>query len=92
MKNKTATPSGLCIDPFKPTVEVSNPSSETVTSFDLTASINGVGSTKTFSGSIAPGEKTTIEFDQLITPRGEYNVSINGFSNINGGDLFDTDQ
>lgn len=87
-----SSPTGLCVDPFKPTVEVSNPSTETVTSFDLTASINGVSSTKSFSGSIAPGGKTTIEFDQLITPRGEYSVSVNGFKNINGGELFDTDQ
>ncbi len=92
LANKTQTPSGLCVDPFKPVVEVTNPSSETVNSFELTASINGVISSKTFNGKIAPGGKTTIEFDQLITPRGDYSVSINGFNNINGGDLFDINQ
>ena len=92
ISNKTQTPSGLCIDPFKPTVEVNNPSAETINSFNLTATINGVTTTKTYNNTITPGGKTTIEIDKLISPRGEYSVSVNGFGNINGGDLFDINQ
>ena len=91
MVNKTPPSSGLCVDPFKPSIEVNNPSNETINSFNLTATINGVTTTKTFNNKISPGGKTTIEYDQLITPRGDYSVSINGFNNINGGDLFDID-
>lgn len=92
LTNKTPAPTGLCVDPFKPVIEVSNLSSETVNSFDLTTSINGVKTTKTFNSTITPNGKTTIEFDEFITPRGDFNVSINGFNNINSGNLFDTDQ
>jgi len=91
LTNKTVAPSGLCVDAFKPSVEVTNTSSETVTSFDMTINTNGVEKTESFSGSLAPGAKTTIEFNQTITPQGEYNVSVSGFKNINGGDFFDTD-
>jgi hypothetical protein len=92
LTDKTSASSGLCVDPFKPVVEVSNPSTLTVNSFELTATINGVKTTKTFNGTLAPGGKASIEFDQLITPRGDYSVTVNGFNNINGGDFFDTDQ
>ena len=92
LTNKTPAPTGLCVDPFKPVIEVTNLSSETVNSFDLTTSINGVKTTKTFNSTITPNGKTTIEFDEFITPRGDFNVSINGFNNINSGNLFDTDQ
>lgn len=91
LSNKTVIPQGLCVDPFTPSVEVTNSSNETITSFDMTLNINGVNKTESFNGTIAPGNKTTIDFGQTITPRGEYSVSVSGFKNINGGDLFDTD-
>ena len=87
---KSPTSNGLCMDAFKPTVEVTNSSNETVNSIDLNATIDGLNYSKSFAGSIAPGGKTTVEFDQYIFPRGEFSFSIKGFENINEGNLFDT--
>ena len=75
---------------FQPSVEVTNSSNETVNSFDLTATVNGLNYSKSFEGSIAPGGKTSVELNQYIFPRGEFSFSIKGFENINGGNLFDT--
>lgn len=91
IEDKTTVPAGLCVDPFNPSVEVTNTSSETVTSFDMTLNINGADYTQSYTGSIAPGAKATINFDQELTPRGAYVGNVLGFTNINGGDFFDID-
>jgi hypothetical protein len=91
IENKTVTGTGLCVDPVAPSVEVTNTSTETVTSFDVTMDLNGTKYTKSYAGSLAPAAKTTITFDETIEPRGEYSVAINGFKNINEGAFFDTD-
>ena len=91
MISKTTEPSSICTDPFTPSIEVTNTSTETVTSFDISATIEGVNVNKSFSGSIAPNGKTTISFDDEIAPRGNYSVNIIGFTNINAGVLTDVD-
>ena len=91
MISKTTEPSSICTDPFTPSIEVTNTSTETVTSFDISATIEGVNVNKSFSGSIAPNGKTTISFDDEIAPRGNYSVNIIGFTNINAGVLTDID-
>ena len=87
---KSPLSNGLCMNYFQPSVEVTNSSNETVNSFDLTATVNGLNYSKSFEGSIAPGGKTSVELNQYIFPRGEFSFSIKGFENINGGNLFDT--
>lgn len=81
----------LCMDPITPSVVITNSSTDTVKSFDIGLSVNNLEYTKSFSGTLLPNEKTTITFDDNIIPRGEFNASITGFKNINGGDFFDTD-
>jgi hypothetical protein len=63
-----------------------------VTSFDVTATINGTPNKKSFAGSLAQGAKTTIDWGEIAyTPTGSYSISISGFENINGGTLYDMD-
>ena len=89
--NKTNAGSGFCVGTIAPSVEVTNKSTSTVTSFDVTLNVGNQSFTKSFSGSLAPNGKATVTFDQSIVPRGEYAASITGFNKINGGAFFDTD-
>lgn len=91
MANFTNVPTGVCVEPFTPSVEVMNSSDQTITSFSLSANINGSTVNKTFNGSLAPNGKTVVTFENEIVPRGEYSVNVNGFTNINDGSFIDTD-
>ncbi|MCX6351601.1 MAG: Omp28-related outer membrane protein [Bacteroidetes bacterium] len=93
LSNQTATPTGLCVASLHPKVEVVNNMSNVITTFDITANINGTDYTKTFTGSLAKGAKTTMDWgDITLTSGGYYNLNITGFKNVNNDSLFDTDE
>lgn len=89
--DKTVHPAGLIFTSIHPQIEVTNNMDQTVTSFDVSATINGTKNTKSFTGSLTKGQKTTIDWggDQQITVNGSYTIPITGFENINGGTLND---
>jgi Outer membrane protein Omp28/Secretion system C-terminal sorting domain len=92
LENKTVEPEGLMFTMVHPIIEVTNNSGNDVTTFDVVADIAGNKVTKTFDGTLASGEKTTIDWGELeVSPAGTFVLSITGFENINNGDLFDMD-
>lgn len=92
LKDLTVMPSGYCFTSINPKIEVTNNLDATVTSFDVTATINGVATTKTFIGTLAKNEKTIVDWGSVnVTNNGTFKLSFAGFKNINGGNLFDMD-
>lgn len=74
-----------CTDKITPKIEVTNLSFTTVTSFDVTATIAGQTFTKTFTGSLPQGGKTTVDFgEKTIAGDGYVLYTSAGFSKING--------
>lgn len=80
-------PNQLCVAPFKPKVNVTNPSTHAITSLRINGNINGISVSKNWTGTLNPNESVDIEMDQNITPRGAYSFSTSGVTNINGGML-----
>lgn len=92
LKDLTVMPSGYCFTTVNPKIEVTNNLDATVTSFDVTATINGVQTTKTFTGSLAKNQTTIVDWGTVnVTNNGTFKLSFAGFKNINGGNLFDMD-
>jgi hypothetical protein len=80
---------GICATSITPKLNVTNEGKNTVESFDVTATINGTDYKKSFSGSLATGESTTIEWDALNLPGGTYSLAFSKPSNINDDELVD---
>lgn len=90
MTDLTARPTGYCFTSLNPKIDVTNNLDQTVTSFEVSAILNGVEYKKSFSGTLAKGQKTTIDWGTIpFAPTGAYKVSIQGFKNVNTGLLFD---
>jgi hypothetical protein len=90
LNDLTAKPNGYCFTSINPKVEVTNNLDQTVTSFDVSVFLNGFETKKSFTGSLAKGQKTTIDWGTLaFAPTGTYKVEIKGFKNINAGTLYD---
>lgn len=86
----TSKPVGFCFTTINPKIEVTNNLDQPVSTFDVSAVLNGVEYKKTFNGMLAKGEKTVIDWGSLaFAPTGAYTVAIKGFKNVNGGNLFD---
>lgn len=89
VSQKTQTPSDICAEHITPALEFTNSGSNTISSFDVSANINGQMVKKSFSGSLAAGEKTTLDWGNLNLPGGVYSLTFYEPKNINNGDLFD---
>jgi hypothetical protein len=75
-----------CVNKATPKIEVTNNTITTITSFEVSATINGVPETKTFTGSLAQGQKTTIDWgEKNVDADGYVTLRVAGFSKINGG-------
>jgi hypothetical protein len=75
-----------CENKVTPRAKVTNSSSATITSFTMTATVNGVATPKTFTGSLAPGASTVVDWGQMnVAAEGLFGFKIEGFTNINGG-------
>lgn len=74
-----------CDTKLTPKAEVTNNSTTTITSFTMTATVNGVPTTKTYTGSLTTGQKTVVDFGQLsvVGSAGFYSYKLEGFTNIN---------
>ncbi|MCX6152883.1 MAG: Omp28-related outer membrane protein [Candidatus Kapabacteria bacterium] len=92
LKNLTQIPSGMCFTSISPKVEVTNNSGNAVTSFDVSLFLNGVENKKSYTGSLAKGDKTTLDWGVIpFQGKGSYSVSIQGFKNVNNNTLSDMD-
>lgn len=92
LKDITVMPTGYCFSSINPKVEVTNNTDAVVTSFDVTATVNGIATTKTFTGSLAKGAKTIVDWGTVnVTNTGTFKLAFAGFKNINANNLFDTD-
>lgn len=79
----TVKPTGYCFTTINPKIDVTNNLDQTVTSFDVSAIINGVENKKTFTGSLAKNATTTVDWGSLpVSNTGTFTLSIRGFSNI----------
>ncbi|MBI3141874.1 MAG: Omp28-related outer membrane protein [Bacteroidetes bacterium] len=88
--NSTAsTASDICAETIVPKVTVTNVTDNEITSFDMVATLNGTKYTKSFSGTLAKGQSTDIEWDELALPGGTYAFTIGSPSNVNGGNMLD---
>lgn len=76
-----------CNNKVTPRVVVTNNSSAiTATAFTVTATVNGVASPKTFTGSLAPGQRTVLTWNEIpANASGVFAYKVEGFTNINGG-------
>lgn len=92
LKDITVMPSGYCFSSINPKVEVTNNLDAEVTSFDVTATVNGTATTKTFTGSLAKGAKTIVDWGTInLNNTGTFKLAFAGFKNINANNLYDTD-
>jgi hypothetical protein len=76
-----------CDNKVTPRVVVTNKSTTvTATAFTVTATVNGVATPKSFSGSLAPGQRTILTWNEIpANASGIFNFKVEGFTNINGG-------
>jgi hypothetical protein len=76
-----------CENKVTPRVVVTNNSAAiTATAFTVTATVNGVATPKSFSGSLAPGQRTVLTWNEIpANATGVFAYKIDGFTNINGG-------
>ncbi|MBL7788401.1 MAG: Omp28-related outer membrane protein [Chitinophagales bacterium] len=76
-----------CDNKVTPRVVVTNNSATvTATSFTVTATVNGVATPKSFSGSLAPGQRTVLTWNEIqANASGIFSYKVEGFTNINGG-------
>ena len=86
-------PASNCDHDYSPIVEVANVETKTITSFDMTYSVNGgTPVVKSYTGSLAKGAKTTVTWPKVTLPAGSINkITYAGPININGGSLIDID-
>lgn len=91
--DKSVKPTSMCSHTFTPSVEVENMENNAVTSFDMSYTVNGgTPVVQSYSGSLAKGAKTTINWPVVNLPAGSVNnISFSGPTNINGGNLIDID-
>lgn len=88
--DKTVYPTTLKASAFTPQVEVTNKSNKEITSFDVYMELNGVTTSKNFSGSLKAGEKTMVDWGTSI-PKGGVNViNFKGVYNLSNGYVDDT--
>jgi len=87
--SNTNAPSDICATQITPSLTITNEGSEDVTSFDITATINGTPNTQSFSGTLGSGQSTTLDWNNVNLPGGEYSLAFGFPENINGGDLYD---
>jgi hypothetical protein len=92
MTDQTVKPTENCFTTINPKIEVTNNSSKTITNFDVSALIGGTNYPKSYTGSLTPGSKTTIDWGNVTySAKGNYTVFLSGFSNINTGTLEDAE-
>ena len=92
MADQTVKPTEFCFTSVNPKIEVTNNSSKTITNFDVSANVGGTNYPKSYTGSLTPGSKTTIDWGNVTySAKGSYNVFLSGFSNINTGTLEDAE-
>ncbi len=90
IKDLTTYPTSLCVSTLNPQIEVTNNLDQVVSSFDVNLMLNGMPVTKSFSGTLNKGEKTTIDWGSIpFSATGAYTMSFTGFADINAGTLFD---
>jgi hypothetical protein len=76
-----------CENKLTPRVVVTNNSATvTATAFTVTATVNGVATPRTFTGSLAPGASTVLTWNEIqANASGIFTYKVEGFTNINGG-------
>ena len=82
----TVKPTSYCFTSINPKATVTNVFDTTVTSFDVSAFINGVETIKHYTGSLIKNASTTIDWGTIaVTNTGTFTLALSGFKNINGG-------
>lgn len=88
--NISSVEGDLCEEEITPSLEVENFGPNEITSFDVLCTVNDVEYKQSFSGNLAIGSKTTITWDPIALPGGEYTMVLSAPSNINNDELVDT--
>ncbi|MCB0737152.1 MAG: Omp28-related outer membrane protein [Bacteroidetes bacterium] len=83
--------SNLCATTVTPKLTITNEFDNDITSFDITATLNGKETTKSFEGTLKKGESTDIVWDEVSLNGGSYDITYSAPTNINGGTLLDTE-
>ena len=85
MKSITTFPQSVKFTSLNPKIEVTNNSGKPVTNFDVNVSINGIITTKTYTGTLESNVKTVVDFGNVdFEPQGYNTLVFSGFTNING--------
>ena len=82
----------FCTDQISPKVMIQNNSSTNLTSFKLTAEVNGVLTTQTFNDAINAGQSKIVTFTPISftqATNGLNSVKVHGLFNINNGNFYD---
>lgn len=87
--NISSSEGDLCSEEITPSMEIENLGPNDITSFDLVCNINGTDYKQTFTGDLKIGDKTTVTWDPVSLPGGEYTMTISSPSNINEDALED---
>ncbi len=82
---------GFAFTSIHPKAEVTNNTTgNQITGFTASCIVKGVEYSKEFTGTLDPGQKTTIEWDEIpFTATGAFSIKFRGFKNINNNTLFD---
>jgi len=92
MEDITVFPSDMCFTSINPKIKVTNNMNAPISSFEVTANIDGTPYAKTFNGALNKGENTIIDWGSIAySAKGSFSININGFKNVNGGGLYDID-
>jgi hypothetical protein len=92
IKDLTVYPTNYCFTKINPKIEVTNNSGISITSFDISAYLNGTENKKSFSGDLPKDGKTIIDWGEMpFTTIGPYIVSFQGLKNLNGNTIEDMD-
>jgi len=86
----TEIPTNMCFTTINPKIKVKNNMATTITDFEVIAKVGTTEYKKTFSGSLAQNDSTTIDWGVInFTASGSFAIQISGFNNVNGGGIYD---
>ncbi len=90
LKNLTTLPTNYCFSSINPKIQVTNNSGKAITDFNVSFFLDGIENRKSFSGNLGIGDSTIIDWGNIpYSPSGEYKISFQGFTNINGNSVTD---
>jgi hypothetical protein len=69
-------------------INISNTGNSTITSFDMSYSVNGNTNNTSYSGSIAPGSSDVININGISLNQGANTIAFSAPTNVNNGSLY----